>query len=225
MSDNNNNNQTEQELWDVLTEPVTADTTPEPKAKPKPKTGPRFASSAPVKDVQPARRKLDGFFFACMAGVAAVSVAATLVISGMIGGNGTGTAKLPDSTQTNPPAVSTTGPGSMDNGTNAALEQENAQLREQLQLQKQQIKDLQAQILDLTGSTAALPSSPADPQQSAQVEAYELFNQIKEAYADFDRETLERLIPEMDKRIGELSQDALNEYYQILEYMEMPSNG
>ena len=150
MSDNNNNNnQTEQELWDVLTEPVTADTTPEPKAKPKPKTGPRFASSAPVKDVQPARRKLDGFFFACMAGVAAVSVAATLVISGMIGGNGTGTAKLPDSTQTNPPAVSTTGPGSMDNGTNAALEQENAQLREQLQLQKQQIKDLQAQILDL----------------------------------------------------------------------------
>ena len=56
----------EQELWNVLDD----------SAKPV-----KEASPAPVK----AGRKPDGFFFACMAGVAAVSVAATLVIGGMLG--------------------------------------------------------------------------------------------------------------------------------------------
>ena len=65
MSDNKIPN--EQELWNVLDD----------SAKPV-----KEASPAPVK----AGRKLDGFFFACMAGVAAVSVAATLVIGGMLGG-------------------------------------------------------------------------------------------------------------------------------------------
>ena len=58
-----------------------------------------------------------------------------------------------------------------------------------------------------------------------QLEAYDIFHQIKAAYADFDREKMEELIPEMDKRIAYLSSDAMNEYYLILEYVEMPSNG
>ena len=33
------------------------------------------------------------------------------------------------------------------------------------------------------------------------------------------------LIPELDTRLTYLSTDALNEYYLILEYVEMPSNG
>ena len=202
------NVQSEQELWDVL------DNSAEPVKE---------ASPAPVK----AGRKLDGFFFACMAGVAAVSVAATLVIGGMLGGDKTpggepvyGGAEVPDG-----------------DGINAVLEQqaeelklENAELRAQLELQKQQILSLQAQVLDLSGGEAELPTMSTDPNEqdelmAQQLEAYDIFHQIKAAYADFDREKLEELIPEMDKRISFLGTDAMNEYYLILEYVEMPSNG
>ena len=206
MSENHVPN--EQELWNVL------DDSAEPEKE---------ASPAPMK----AGRKLDGFFFACMAGVAAVSVAATLVIGGMLGGDKTpggekvyGGAEVPDG-----------------DGINAVLEQqaeelklENAELRAQLELQKQQILSLQAQVLDLSGGEAELPTMSTDPGEQdelmdQQLEAYDIFNQIKAAYTDFDREKLEELIPEMDKRIAYLSSDAMNEYYLILEYVEMPSNG
>ena len=233
MSDENRL-QTEEELWDVLSEPVVAEgkAKPAPKAKPvpKPKAEGRFARSgaaefkaepAAVPVPQKEGRKIDGFFFACMAGVAAVSVAATLLIGGMTGGE-----KVYSGA--NVPA---------GDGVNAVMEQqleelklENAELRAQLELQKQQIKNLQAEVLDLSGGTAELPTMSTDPHEqdelmNAQLEAYDIFNQIKEAYADFDRETLEQLIPEMDKRISYLSNDAMNEYYLILEYVEMPSNG
>ena len=206
MSENHVPN--EQELWDVLSEPAAA----EPKAEVV-----KEATPAPVK----AGRKLDGFFFACMAGVAAVSVAATLVIGGMLGGEKVyGGANVPDG-----------------DGINAVLEQqaeelklENAELRAQLELQKEQIKTLQAELLDLSGGDAELPTMSTDPGEqdelmAQQLEAYDIFHQIKAAYADFDREKLEELIPEMDKRISFLSTDAMNEYYLILEYVEMPSNG
>ena len=200
MSENHVPN--EQELWNVL------DDSAEPEKE---------ASPAPMK----AGRKLDGFFFACMAGVAAVSVAATLVIGGMLGGEKVyGGANVPDG-----------------DGINGVLEQqaeelklENAELRAQLELQKEQIKTLQAELLDLSGGDAELPTMSTDPNEqdelmAQQLEAYDIFHQIKAAYADFDREKLEELIPEMDKRISFLGTDAMNEYYLILEYVEMPSNG
>ena len=190
----------EQELWNVLDD-----------------------SAEPVKEAAPVKagRKLDGFFFACMAGVAAVSVAATLVIGGLLGGEKVyGGANVPDG-----------------DGINGVLEQqaeelklENAELRAQLELQKEQIKTLQAELLDLSGGDAELPTMSTDPNEqdelmAQQLEAYDIFHQIKAAYADFDREKLEELIPEMDKRISFLGTDAMNEYYLILEYVEMPSNG
>ena len=155
-------------------------------------------------------RKIDGFFLTCMASVAAVSVAATLMIGGMVGGE-----KSPAPTVQTP--VATTAPSRPAVDT-SALEQENAELRQQVELQKQQIQDLRAQLLDLTGSTES-------GQTDEQAEAYDIFHQIQAAYDDFDRETLEQLIPEMDKRLAYLSNDALYEYYQILEYVEQPSNG
>ena len=62
-------------------------------------------------------------------------------------------------------------------------------------------------------------------QADAFAEAYNIFNQIKKAYADFDRARLEELIPQMDQRLSYLSSDDLNEYYLMLEYVEQPSNG
>ena len=78
MSDENRL-QTEEELWDVLSEPVVAEgkAKPAPKAKPvpKPKAEGRFARSGaaefkaePTAAPAPKKegRKIDGFFFACM---------------------------------------------------------------------------------------------------------------------------------------------------------------
>ena len=110
----------------------------------------------------------------------------------------------------------------------SALELENAELRAQVELQKDQIKKLQAELLDLSAGSEEMPTLPEDADSemaNEQVEAYDLFNKIKEAYADFDRAKLEELIPELDTRLTYLSTDALNEYYLILEYVEMPSNG
>ena len=217
--------QNEQELWDVLSSPVSAESKAEaaPKAQPKNKEG-RFATPGPVKEVPKEGRKLDGFFYACMAGVAAVSVAATLVLGGMLGNKAPAGEQVPGPVETNPPIVETA------DGRIAELELENAELRAQLELQKDQIKKLQAELLDLTNGTAELPTVSTEPGAqddlvSAQLEAYEIFNQIKDAYTEFDRAKLEELIPQMDKRLTYLSNDALYEYYLILEYVEQPSNG
>lgn len=217
--------QNEQELWDVLSSPVSAESKAEaaPKAQPKNKEG-RFAKPGPVKEVPKEGRKLDGFFYACMAGVAAVSVAATLALGGMLGNKAPAGEQVPGPVETNPPIVETA------DGRIAELELENAELRAQLELQKDQIKKLQAELLDLTNGTAELPTVSTEPGAqddlvSAQLEAYEIFNQIKDAYTEFDRAKLEELIPQMDKRLTYLSNDALYEYYLILEYVEQPSNG
>ena len=165
--------------------------------------------------------RIDGFFLGCMAGVAAVSVAATLMISGMTGG-------------------SSTAPETVYGGANVptgediiavleeqaeALKMENSSLKSQIELQKKQIISLQAELIDLTGEATMPELDGGDEVLSEQRTAYDILNQIKAAYTDFDRDTLEELIPEMDKRLTYLSEDALQEYYTILEYVEMPSNG
>lgn len=211
----NKNIPNEQELWDLLSEPAA-----EPKAEPK---QPRFlktepaAPEAPKPEPSKSPRKIDGFFLACMAGVAAVSVAATLLVSSMIGGAA--------------PAADPTAPGTGETVSAAAdLERENAELRAQLEQQKEQIKNLQNDLMTLMGSEEYLSTVSTDPNESnevldAQVKAMETLAQIQEAYADFDRERLEELIPEMDAQLGYLSPEALNNYYLILEYVEQPSNG
>ena len=250
MSDENRL-QTEEELWDVLSEPVVAEgkAKPAPKAKPvpKPKAEGRFArsgaaefkvepSAAPVP--QKEGRKLDGFFFACMAGVATVSVAATLILGGMLGGE-----KPAAPIETNPgitdefiapegegPVVEV--PGDADPSAQlleelAQLRLENPELQAQLDQQKQQVANLQADLMALKGgdSSISAPSGMDGEQADAFAEAYDIFNQIKKAYADFDRARLEELIPQMDQRLSYLSSDDLNDYYLILEYVEQPSNG
>ena len=221
-----NNIQNEQELWDTLREPVTTGSKPEPARK-------REVRPEPVKESAKEGRKLDGFFFACMAGVAAVSVAATLVLGGMLGPKDPAPGAAAPVGTTAPAEMDpadTTAPAAGDSEALEALELENAELRAQLELQKQQIKDLQAQLLDLSDGSDQMPTLSTEPGTdselvSEQLQAYEIFNQIKDAYADFDRETLEELIPEMDKRLSYLSPEALNTYYTILEYVEQPSNG
>ena len=209
MSENENKIPNEEELWNVLSEDPTPEKKPQAKAA---KSGGRFEKAG-----APKKGKVDGFFLACMAGVAAVSVAATLLLSG-----GTGAA----------PVKTPANAGGSDSSVSSQLELENAELRAQLELQKDQIKKLQAELLDLyaaTGEEASIPTDPgADNEMiQEQLKAYELFNQIKEAYAEFDRAKLEELIPQMDEVIrGEyLSKEARNEYYLILEYVEQSGNG
>ena len=274
MSDENRL-QTEEELWEVLNEPVVVEgksksapkrkplpkPVPKPKRTPapapvpapvpapeaKPKTEGRFARTgdaefkaeepqapaAPAAVPVAAGKKFDGFFFACMAGVAAVSVALTLIVSSMAGGE-----KPSAPIQTDPgisgEVIATEGPIETDPGLAeeiARLELENAELQAQLAVQQQQISTLQAELMTLKGGDGSLSSAPSDGSGTgteaadAQVEAYTIFNQIKDAYANFDRAKLEELIPQMDKRLTYLSSSDLNEYYLILEYVEQPSNG
>ena len=196
--------QSEDELWAQLSEPVAEKS--EPKAA-KPKAEPRFAKPEPAKSP----RKIDGFFLGCMAGVAAISVAVTM----MFGGNG---ASAPVS-----------GGSSNDSAVVAELERENAELRAQLELQKEQVKKLQSDLLALMGSEEYLDAvgenEGTSDSRDAQLAALDTFAQIQAAYAEFDREKLEELIPQMDQQLSYLSPEALNSYYMILEYVEQPSNG
>ena len=256
MSDENRL-QTEEELWDVLSEPVAAEgkAKPAPKAKPvpKPRTEGRFARSgtaefkadeAAAPAPQKEGRKLDGFFFACMAGVATVSVAATLILGGIFGGEKPA-APIKNNTpiETNPgiteefiapevedPVVEVpdeTDPSAQLLEELAQLRLENAELQAQLAQQKQQVANLQADLMALKGGDTSIsaPSGGTGEQADAFAEAYNIFNQIKKAYADFDRAKLEELIPQMDQRVNYLSSEDLNEYYLMLEYVEQPSNG
>ena len=199
----------EQELWDVLDGKAAPEVKPEPKSA---KAEPKFAKPDAPKG------KIDSFFLTCMAGVAAAAVAATLLVTSLVGGDAP---KAPVEKDPQAPVSGETIPAAEgDNALLAALELENADLRAQVELQKDQIKKLQAELLDLQAASGETPVLPTDPDADA-----ELVNAQVEAYADFDREKLEQLTPEMDKRLTYLSSDALYEYYMILEYVEMPSNG
>ena len=207
MSENKIHN--EDELWSKLSGETPAEA-PKKEAKPA-----KEEKTAAPKDAKAPKGRIDGFFLSCMAGVAAVSVAATLVISGMTGSSTPAESGKPSS-----------------NEAASVLELENAELRAQLELQKKQIKTLQEDLMNVIGSEEFLATapSPSDPENGndildARLEAYDIYAQIQAAYADFDREKLEELIPEMDKRLTYLSTDDLNSYYLILEYVEQPSNG
>ena len=215
MSENKITN--EEELWSVLD--GNAPAAPKSEAKPQKSEG-KFAKPGAPKS------KVDGFFLTCMAGVAAVSVAATLLISSLTGGSSPAPAA---------PGKNEIVPAGTEAAVIQALELENAELRAQLELQKKQVKDLQEDLINLMGSEEYLATAPSIPEEGgsegvsegvdAQAEAFAIYTQIQEAYADFDREKLEELIPEMDKRLNYLSYDALQNYYVILEYVEMPSYG
>ena len=248
MSDENRL-QTEEELWDVLSEPVAAEgkAKPAPKAKPVPKAEGRFARSGTAEfKAEPAAapvpqkegRKIDGFFFACMAGVATVSVAATLILGGMLGGEKPAAPIEPNPGITDEfiapegegPVVEVPGdaaPSAQLLEELAQLRLENAELQAQLAQQKQQVANLQADLMALKGGDTSIsaPSGGDGEQVDVQAEAYNIFNQIKKAYEDFDRAKLEELIPQMDQRLTYLSSEDLNEYYLMLEYVEQPSNG
>lgn len=220
-----NNIPNEEELWDLISDPAAAEPKADKPAK-APKAQGKFSRPRTAQEAEPAAapagRKIDGFFVTCMAGVAAVSVAATLLLSSLLGGTASGSGSP---VVQNPVAGETVSSAALQE-----LELENAGLRAQLEQQKKQIKDLQADLLKLMGSEEYLATVPSNPDESnevidAQVEAYTIFAQIQEAYADFDLERLEELIPEMDARLSYLSSDALNNYYMILEYVEQPSNG
>ena len=208
--------QNEEELWDVLDGAV-------PTA---PKTEPKVTKSE-AKFAKPGggRSKVDSFFLTCMAGVAAVSVAATLLVTSLTGGEAPKPAVVPTGT------TEAVAGEEIDSDRLAALELENSELRAQLEMQKKQIKDLQSDLIDLMGSEEYLATMPSSPEEGgnemldAQAEAFAIFTQIQDAYAEFDREKLEELMPQMDARLNYLSKDALNSYYMILEYVEMPSNG
>lgn len=204
----------EDELWDVLNTPTE---TPAKKA-----AAPAAEAPVPEKTEDPQEkapktaRKIDGFFLGCMAGVAAVSVAVTLLVSSMAGGSGA--AALPGAT------------GGASGSDLDALRQENAQLKAQVELQQKTILDLQNNLMDFMGTEEFLENAATTPSGENEVldkqtEAYEILVQIQNAYAEFDREKLEELIPEMDARLQYLSPEALNSYYLILEYMEQPGNG
>ena len=84
--------------------------------------------------------------------------------------------------------------------------------------------------MQLMGAEEYLATASTDPDQSnevldAQIKALDTLAQIQQAYADFDREKLEELIPQMDAQLQYLPPDALDNYYLILEYVEQPSNG
>ena len=221
-----NNIQNEQELWDVLDGKAPAEPATAPKAEPR-----AVKSEAKFAKADAPKGKVDSFFLTCMAGVAAVSVAATLLVTSLVGGEPAKTNPVSNETTPAVGGETVSGESSSDSDLVAALELENSDLRAQVEAQKEQIKKLQAELLDLTGGEETPVLSTGDGETNEltgeQVMVYELFKEIQTAYADFDREKLEELIPQMDQYIskGYLSNDALYEYYMILEYVESPSNG
>ncbi len=225
----------ENELWDKLNQPTTE--APKSEGKPTVKISGTKAATAPknpkpVKAEKP-KGRFDGFFFGCMVGVAAVSVAATLAFTGFFGGqqsSNPGASNVPN----NPGSPVETG-GYVSGDTVLqedydALARENEALQQQLEIQREQIKNLQNDLMEIMGSDEYLSQMATDPNAGNEVldnqkQALSLLTQIQEAYAEFDRAKLEELIPQMDALLAYLPSEALNDYYLILEYVEQPSNG
>lgn len=232
-----NEDMNEDDLWSLLSD-VPAE---EPKSAPKsaPKQTKSAAPAAPrfePKTQTAPERRIDGFFLACMTGVAAVSIVATLAISSAFGGGKAATPPVTDPAASSTPVIETVDVSAKQI---EALQQEVSDLEYEVESLKAQLKQREADVKRLYSEYSALLESTGGEQTGTiptvsegdediiaeQSQAVTLFQQVQDAYYQFDREALETLIPQMDQLLEYLNQEQLLEYYLILEYAEQPSNG
>lgn len=229
----------EQELWDLLKDP-------EPTEMPKKKAKKQKKPAKPAQASQPAekteskpktvitekRKKALVWYLAGLFGIAFVVVLISLLMRGTPG------------TNPNQP----TGEDSIQiqelydrindlEEENSALTEEKAELEEQatalqgkIQEQQEMLDGLKVLNDELSASIEYVEGNSLYKDENAEklaktMNAYQLLVRAQNAYIDENVDVLDEAMAELEGCLDLLSQEALNAYYMVIEYMEQPYLG
>jgi len=227
MSREKDNELNEQELWDLLKDHEETDLPKPEKKKPVKKTEP-VEEEKPKTVITERRKKALVWYLVGLFGIAFLVVLLSLFLRG-----GDGQTPSTDSTGDNSAQVQQM--QELYDRINE-LEDKNAELqalnRDQQKkiLEQQEMMDgLNLMIDELSNSLEYVEGSQymdADAQAIARkISAYETLVKAQAAFIDYDEAALEKAMGELGENLDLLSQEAINAYYMITEYMEQPYLG
>ena len=227
MSTEKDNELNEQELWDLLKDHEETEL-PKParkKAEKKPDPKPDEKEEKPKTVITERRKKALVWYLVGLFGIAFVVVLISLFLRG-----GSGQNPVPDST--GEPSTQVQELYDRINALedeNAALKEEKADLEQEILDQQEMMDGLNLMIDEMSNSLEYVEGNQyvdADAELIARkMNTYELLVKAQAAFIDYDEAELEAAMDELAENLDLLSQDAINAYYMVIEYMEQPYLG
>lgn len=229
MSTEKENELNEQELWDLLKDHEETDLSKPSKKKPAAKKQPD--QEQPEEEPKPKtvitdrRKKALVWYLVGLFGIAFVVVLISLFLR-WDGGKNSGT----DST--GEPSAQMQELYDRINALeeeNNALKEVKAELEQEILDQQEMMDGLNLMIDEMSNSLEYVEGNQyvdADAELIARkMNTYELLVKAQAAFIDYDEAELEAAMAELGENLDLLSQDAINAYYMVIEYMEQPYLG
>lgn len=227
MSTEKDNELNEQELWDLLKDHEETDLSkPRKKVAPQKQPEPEQpVEEKPKTIITERRKKALVWYLVGLFGIAFVVVLISLFLRG-----GSGQNPVPDST--GEPSAQVQELYDRINALedeNAALKEEKADLEQEILDQQEMMDGLNLMIDEMSNSLEYVEGNQyvdADAELIARkMNTYELLVKAQAAFIDYDEAELEAAMDELAENLDLLSQDAINAYYMVIEYMEQPYLG
>lgn len=229
MSKEKDNELNEQELWDLLKDHEETDLTKPVKRRAEKKPEARQEEELPKTVITEKRKKALVWYLVGLFGIAFVVVLLSLFLNGS-GSQNPGSTDSPNTTGGNSAQVQELYDRINElEDKNAELQSENRELQKQVLDQQEMMDGLNLMIDDLSSSLEYVEGSQyinGDAEQIARkIQAYETLVKAQAAFIDYDEAELEAAMAELGENLDLLSQDAINAYYMVTEYMEQPYLG
>lgn len=113
---------------------------------------------------------------------------------------------------------------------NEALTKENEALADEVENQQLMMDGLNTMIDELTESLEYVEGSALYTDENAEklartMAAYQTLVRAQNAFIDYDEAVLEEAMKDLEDDLDLLSQEAMNAYFMVIEYMEQPTLG
>lgn len=214
----------EQELWDLLKEPIESEKKPEPK-KPAKKEEKPAEEAKPKTIITERRKKALVLYLVGLFGIAFLVVLMSLLLrGGEPGGNPTVPAEDPAQLQELYDRIN-------ELEDELALEKAaNEELTEDFREQQEMMENLKILNDELSASIEYVEGNSLYTDENSEklaktMRAYELLTRAQNAFIHYNEEVLNATMTELEDYMDLLSQEALNAYYMVIEYMEQPYLG
>lgn len=223
MSEDRNNELNEQELWDLIQTPAEAEA---PKAEKK--TAPK--ADKPKAVVNEKRKKALVGYLAGLFGIAFIVVLISLVLGGNGSNDDAGQVDAAQIQQLHDRISDLESEKAALENVVAALEAENQELKDD-NLDLQVMMDgLNLMIDEMSTSLEYVEGNNLYADENSEklaktMKAYQLLVTAQNAFIDYDKAVLDATMSELTEYLDLLTQDALNAYYMVIEYMEQPYLG
>ena len=231
------NDELDQELWDLLKEPVEEPAkTEKPVKTTKAVKAVKKESESHEKGtvITERRKKAMVIYLVGLFGIAFIIVLVSLLMKGVPGNNQVSNAQV-EALQAQIQALETE-KQNLQNENKTLIDEKEALSSEVETLKSVQeesdlkIYELNCLLVELTNASEYVESASTDA--NAQIEmllqriaAYETLVKAQNKFIDYDETLLEEAMKALESQLGHLSADAVNAYYMILEYMEQPYLG